>query len=100
MTDITVQELKKRFDAGDNDFVFIDVREPHEYAEYNIGAQLIPLGNIMAAADNELANFKEKEIIVHCRSGARSGQAKQLLAMMGFTNVRNMLGGVLAWKEM
>ena len=100
MTDITVQELKKRLDAGDNDFLFIDVREPHEYSEFNLGAKLIPLGNIMAAADNELVDFKEKEIILHCRSGARSGQAKQLLAMMGFTNVKNMLGGVLAWQEM
>ena len=99
MADITVQELKQRMDAGDNDFVFIDVRESHEYAEFNLGAELIPLGQIMAATDTQLADLKEKEIILHCRSGARSGQAKQLLEMMGFKHVRNMLGGVLAWQD-
>ncbi len=100
MVDITVQELKKRMDEGDTDFTFIDVREPHEYAEFNLGAKLIPLGNIMAAADDELVNLKDKEIVLYCRSGARSGQARQLLTMMGFKNVRNLIGGVVAWSEM
>ena len=98
MQDISVSELKKRLDADEKDFIFIDVREPYEYAEFNLGAQLIPLGTIMEAATTELANDKEAEIIVHCRSGARSGQAKMILMNLGFQNVRNVLGGVLAWQ--
>ncbi len=98
MEDITVQELKQRLDAGDK-FVFIDVREPYEYAEFNLGAELIPLGTIPEAAAGKLADDKAAEIIIHCRSGARSGQAKMFLTQMGFPNVRNVLGGVLAWQR-
>lgn len=98
MSDITVQELKKRLDAGDQSFVFIDVREPYEYQEFNLGAQLIPLGNIPNAIP-DLEEHKNDEIVVHCRSGARSGQAKMFMMQMGFTNVRNLEGGVLAWQR-
>ena len=98
MSDITVQELKKRLDAGDQSFVFIDVREPYEYQEFNLGAQLIPLGNIPNAIP-DLEEHKNDEIVVHCRSGARSGQAKMFMMQMGFTNVRNLEGGVLAWQK-
>lgn len=94
--DITVQELKKRLDAGDKSFVFIDVREPYEYQDFNLGATLIPLGNIPNSL-HDLIGHKEDEIIVHCRSGARSGQAKNFLLQNGFKNVRNLEGGVLAW---
>jgi rhodanese-related sulfurtransferase len=94
--DITVQELKKRLDAGDKSFVFIDVREPYEYQDFNLGATLIPLGNIPNSL-HDLIGHKEDEIIVHCRSGARSGQAKNFLLQNGFKNVRNVEGGVLAW---
>ena len=99
MEDISVSELKKRLDADEKDFIFIDVREPYEYAEFNLGAQLIPLGIIVQAASGELADNKDAEIIVHCRSGARSGQAKMFMMQMGFTNVRNLEGGVLAWQR-
>ncbi len=98
MSDITVQELKKRLDAGDNSFVFIDVREPYEYQEFNLGAKLISLGNIPSAIA-ELEEHKADEIVVHCRSGARSGQAKMFMMQNGFTNVRNLEGGVLAWQR-
>ena len=98
MSEITVQELKKRLDAGDQSFVFIDVREPYEYQEFNLGAQLIPLGSIPNAI-SELEEHKNDEIVVHCRSGARSGQAKMFMMQMGFTNVRNLEGGVLAWQR-
>ena len=98
MLDITVQELKKRLDAGDQSFVFIDVREPYEYQEFNLGAQLIPLGNIPNAIA-DLEEHKADEIVVHCRSGARSGQAKMFMMQNGFTNVRNLEGGVLAWQS-
>ena len=99
MTDINVSELKKRLDSGDNAFIFIDVREPYEYAEFNLGADLIPLSTIPDAAQGKLADHKNEEIVVHCRSGARSGNAKAFLAQMGFTNVRNLEGGVLAWQR-
>jgi rhodanese-related sulfurtransferase len=97
MEDITIEELKQRMYAGEKMNVF-DVRELHEYEEYNIGATLIPLGTLPSKLD-ELAEFKNQEIILHCRSGARSGNAKMFLLDSGFTNVRNLLGGMLAWKE-
>lgn len=99
MQDITVQELKTRLDAGENIHV-IDVREPDEYAEYNIGAKLIPLGNVMAMQVDELEDWKDDEIVIHCRSGKRSMQAGLMLETMGFTNVKNLAGGMLAWQEM
>ncbi len=96
--DITVNELKKRLEKGDK-FVFIDVREPYEYEEFNLGAELIPLGNIPEAINGPLGDHKADEIVVHCRSGARSGNAKQFMMQMGFQNVRNLEGGVLAWQR-
>jgi len=95
--DITVTELKEKLDKGE-DFVFIDVREPHEYEEFNLGAKLIPLGTIFNAV-TELEDQKEAEIVIHCRSGGRSGQAQAVLQQAGFKNVRNVLGGVLAWQD-
>ncbi len=97
MEDITVQELHARMQAGEK-INLIDVREPHEYEEFNIGAQLIPLGDLPARYE-ELNALKNEEIIVHCRSGARSGNAKLFLSDLGFENVRNLLGGMLAWKD-
>ncbi|NDC31688.1 MAG: rhodanese-like domain-containing protein [Bacteroidetes bacterium] len=84
MEDITIEELKQRMDAGEKLNVF-DVRELHEYEEYNIGATLIPLGTLPSKLD-ELAELKNQEIILHCRSGARSGNAKMFLLDSGFTN--------------
>ena len=95
--DITVQELKERMDKGEQLNLF-DVREPHEFEEFNIGARLIPLGEIPNQLD-QLASLKNEEIIVHCRSGARSGNAKLFLMDNGFTIVRNVLGGMLAWRD-
>ena len=95
--DITVQELKLKLDKKE-DFVFIDVREPYEYEEFNLGAKLIPVGQIMEAIP-DLEDAKEKEVVVHCRSGARSGMAQQILQQAGFQNVRNLTGGVLTWQE-
>lgn len=96
MEDITVEELKERRDKGENLNV-IDVREQYEYDEYNIGGRLIPLGNLPAGID-DLEELKNEEIIIHCRSGARSAAAKALLEQNGFTKVRNLLGGVMDWQ--
>ena len=94
--DITVEELKKRMDAGE-ELLIIDVREVNEYAEFNIGAINIPLGTLpMKMYDFD--DDKDREIIVHCRSGMRSASAKALMVASGFTNVRNLLGGMLEWQ--
>lgn len=98
MEDITVEELKRKLDARE-DVILIDVRENYEHDEFNIGGQLIPLGTLPNAIP-DLQQYKDKEIVVYCRSGARSGAAKITLSGMGFSKVRNMLGGVLEWKRL
>lgn len=95
-TDISVVELKKRLDAGET-INLIDVREQYEYEEFNLGGDLIPLGTLPGKLE-DLEDLKNEEVIVHCRSGARSGTAKMFLTQSGFTNVRNLLGGVLDWQ--
>lgn len=92
--DITVKELKERMDRGDAP-TLIDVREPHEHAICNIpGAVLIP----QAQLPQQLESFDPaQEIVVHCKSGGRSGRAVEMMKARGFTNARNLTGGVLAW---
>lgn len=97
MEDINVIELKSRLDNGEKP-VIIDVREAWEYEEFNIGAQLIPLGDLPGKLE-DLEDLKDTEIIVHCRSGARSATAKAFLSSQGFTKVRNLLGGMLDWQR-
>ncbi len=97
MIDITTDELKQRIDAGEKLNLF-DVRETYEFDEFNIGATLIPLGELPNKL-SELAHLKNEEIIIHCRSGARSNNAKMFLLDNGFTNVRNVLGGMLDWRS-
>jgi len=94
--DITVQELKERLDKGEQ-LNLIDVREPNEYEADNIGAKLIPLSDLPYELD-QLDGLQDEEVIVHCRSGARSARAQQLLEENGFTNVRNVTGGMLAYR--
>jgi len=92
---ITAVELKKRLDNKDDIFV-LDVREPHEYQIANLGAKLIPLGDLPARA-GELN--KDAEIIVHCKSGGRSQKASEFLAQNGFKKVWNLAGGITAWSN-
>ncbi|MEJ8757126.1 rhodanese-like domain-containing protein [Pontibacter sp. H259] len=95
-TDITAEELKERLSKGETP-VIIDVREDWEYQESNIaGAQNIPLGTLPQRLD-DLEDMKEQEVIVHCKSGARSASAKAFLQQQGFTNVRNLLGGIMSY---
>ncbi len=96
--DISVEELKEKLDKGET-FNFLDVREEYEYEEQNLGAKLIPLGELPDRLD-EIEAWKDEEVIVHCRSGARSGKAKAFLTAQGFSNVRNVLGGILAFNEL
>jgi len=92
---ITAVELKKRLDNKDDIFV-LDVREPHEYQIANLGAKLIPLGDLPARA-GELE--KDHEIIVHCKSGGRSQKAAEFLAQNGFKKVWNLAGGITGWSN-
>ncbi len=96
MCDIDVMSLKERLNSMD-DFLFLDVREPYEYQSSNLGAINIPLGSLLSRL-NEIEQYKDKEVIVHCRSGQRSGLAKELMVAAGFSNVRNVLGGILEWQ--
>ena len=95
MNDITVEELKKKKDAGDS-FILIDVREPNEHSAFNIGGELLPLGTL-ASGLKKFEDKKGEEVVVYCRSGARSGRAKNMMTGAGFTKVRNLEGGMLAW---
>lgn len=94
MKEVTVQELKKLIDSK-ADFQLIDVREPHEFDICNLDGELIPQGDIPHNVDKV---SKDKQVVIHCRSGARSGNMVQWLEKNhGFTNLYNLKGGILAW---
>ena len=95
---ITVSEIKERISKGEK-LNLVDVREPSEHDEFNIGGELIPLRRIQAMDVDQLEELKDQELILYCRSGNRSGQACQILEMMGFTNTKNLQGGMLAWQK-
>ena len=95
---ITTTELKERISKGEK-LNLVDVREPSEHNEFNIGGELIPLGKIQAMEVDQLEGLKDQELILYCRSGNRSGQACQILEMMGFTNTKNLQGGMIAWQK-
>ena len=94
---ISVEALKQKLDAKEDVFV-LDVREPHEYQIVNIGAPLIPVGELPNRV-GELAAQKDREIVVHCKTGGRSQKAALALKQAGFTNVSNLTGGITAWAE-
>jgi adenylyltransferase/sulfurtransferase len=94
---ISVEELKARLDAGDKPFI-LDVREPHEYDIVNLGAPQIPVGQIEQRIA-EIPVAKDAEIVVHCKAGGRSQKASLALKAAGFTNVKNLAGGITAWAE-
>ena len=92
---ISVKELKQRLDAEES-LLILDVREPHEYQIANLGGKLIPLNDLpvrLAEVD------RDREIVVQCRSGARSQRAAEYLQQAGFTRVSNLTGGILAWAD-
>jgi sulfur-carrier protein adenylyltransferase/sulfurtransferase len=95
--EITVIELKARMDEGRTPFL-LDVRRPEELAIANLGGRLIPLAELPERLD-ELESLKDEEIVVYCRSGARSGQAVAFLHSVGFSNARNLKGGIIAWSR-
>ncbi len=97
MKTITTDNVKARLDAGEQ-LNLIDVREPYEHTDFNIGGILLPLGKIRSMQIEEIEDLKNSEIILYCRSGNRSGQAALILEQMGFSDVTNMLGGMLDWQ--
>lgn len=98
MKNITPEEVKERLDAGEN-LNLLDVRQPEENAEFNIGGTLFPLDRIKSMDTDDIENLKDKELICYCRSGNRSGQAALFLEQLGFQDVKNLSGGMLAWQE-
>ncbi|HMH24735.1 MAG TPA: rhodanese-like domain-containing protein [Puia sp.] len=95
---ISVEQLKARIDAGET-IHLLDVREPGEHADFNIGGVLLPLGKVQTMQVDEIEDWKDQEVICYCRSGNRSGQACQILEMTGFSNVKNLTGGMMAWQD-
>ncbi|MFW1485143.1 rhodanese-like domain-containing protein, partial [Vibrio parahaemolyticus] len=95
---ITVEELKAKIDAGEH-VNLVDVREPHEHAEFNIGGLLLPLGNVQTMQIDAIEDLRDQTVYVYCRSGNRSGQACLMLDTFGFKDTYNVVGGMLAWKE-
>ena len=98
MADITPAELHQRHQTGETPTI-IDVRETWEYEEGSIpGAHNIPLGTLPDKLD-DIDEWKNQEIIVHCKGGSRSVSAKAFLTQQGFTNVRNLVGGYQAYQQ-
>ncbi len=96
MNSITAIALKEKIDSKE-DFQLIDVREPYEHEEYNIGGELIPLNEISQHMD---AISTDKPVILYCRKGIRSQIAIQRLQeKFPFTNLINLIGGTEAWKK-
>lgn len=95
MKEISVSELKQKQDNKE-DFQLIDVREDHEVEICSIGADHIPMDSVMNNLDKI---SKNKEVIIHCRSGARSGAVCMQLMAQGYSNVSNLKGGILAWAD-
>jgi molybdopterin/thiamine biosynthesis adenylyltransferase/rhodanese-related sulfurtransferase len=92
---LTVRELKARRDAGEDVFL-LDVREPYEVQIAQIGGKLIPQNDV----PQRLAEIpRDREIVVHCRSGARSQRIAEFLKQSGYTQVANLAGGILAWSD-
>lgn len=96
MKEISATELKKLIDEK-ADFQLIDVREDHEFDESNLNGTLIPMGEVMDRAD-EIS--KDKQVVIHCRSGKRSATVINALeSQLGYTNLYNLKGGILAYAE-
>jgi rhodanese-related sulfurtransferase len=98
MQPISVEELKARIDAGES-LHLLDVREPFEHEDFNIGGLLLPLGRVKNMETDDIDDWKDLEVICYCRSGNRSGQACMILETAGFSNVKNLSGGMNAWQD-
>ena len=93
MKEITVEALREWQSKGEL-AQLIDVREPHEFDDLEMGGTLIPMGQVPARM-NEIS--KEGKVVIQCRSGARSANVIQYLEQHGYNNLYNLKGGILAW---
>jgi len=92
---LSVKALKQRIDGGEDVFL-LDVREPYEYQIAQIGGKLIPQNDV----PQRLAEIpRDREIVVQCRSGARSQKIAEFLKQSGYPRVVNLAGGILAWSD-
>jgi rhodanese-related sulfurtransferase len=96
MQSISAAALRQKIDSGE-DLQLIDVREPYEHDAFNLGGDLIPLGNIIQQMD-KIAT--DKPVVIYCHKGIRSQVAIQRLqGKFHFTNLINLIGGTEAWKK-
>jgi rhodanese-related sulfurtransferase len=94
---IHVEDLKE-LQSSNTEYLLLDVREPDEFDEFNLGGHLLPLGDLLSGLD-EIESWKDRKLVVHCRSGKRSVAACEVLSQLGFNEVYNLEGGVMAWVE-
>ena len=97
MKDISAEELKQQLDNKSN-ITLIDVREPYEHEEFNIGGILIPLADI-PSSEEKIRALGDTEIVLYCRSGNRSAMAQKLLAIRFGIESTNLQGGIIAWRQ-
>jgi rhodanese-related sulfurtransferase len=96
LVEVSAAEVRGLQERGE-EFLFLDVREPDEYEKARIeGARLLPLGELEARL-GELAGSEAKRVVVHCHHGGRSAKACRLLQQRGWSDVRNLAGGIEAW---
>lgn len=94
--EVNVQDVKRMLDEK-QDFLLLDVRQPEEHAHVSIeGARLIPLNELSQRID-ELSAHRDRPIVVHCHHGGRSMQATMFLRQKGFSDVKNLAGGIDDW---
>ena len=98
MQNITVEELKARIDANEK-LHLIDVREVDEHNDFNVGGMNVTLRTIQDMAIEPIEHLKNEEVICYCRSGKRSVMAGLMLEHLGFSNVVNVVGGMMEWQE-
>jgi len=98
MQHISVEDLARELESGKPIHV-LDVREENEYQENNIGAKLLPLSRLRNMDADEIEEWKNETVYVHCKSGQRSLQACMILEQLGFTDTVNVQGGIIEWQE-
>lgn len=99
MQNISAKEVKERISAGEQ-LNLIDVRQPEEIEVFNIGGIALPLSKIQSMQTEDIEDLMDEEVICYCRSGNRSLMAAMVLEQMGFSNVKNMTGGVEAYQDL
>lgn len=98
MQTITVEEVKEKL-QNNEEICLLDVRQPEERDEFHIGGRHLPLSKIMNFETDTIEDWKDKEVVLYCRSGKRSMQAGVFLEQQGFAHVKNLSGGIVDWQK-